>query len=206
MRNQERARQRLAEIHAHLARSEQFRGYRPLLVLLTGAVGLAGALLQPQLVPAGAPRAFVAFWTFIALANIGLTAGLILFHYGTGAGEPVRRQTRAVFGQAMPPLAAAGLATAGLTLFSPAQIPLLPGLWCLFFALGIFATLPFVPRRVGWSGVWYLIAGELLLMMSDTPVPLTPWAMGIAFGVGQVFGAILFQTSMPEVTDEEAEA
>ena len=48
------------------------------------------------------------------------------------------------------------------------ETELLPGVWALFHALGLFASRLHLPRAVGWVGLWYLAAGGWLL--GSTPL------------------------------------
>ena len=181
----------LSVVRAQLARGVYYRGYRAVVVLCTGVVAVAAARLQPLLVAPDRPRLFVLYWAAVAMVNIAIAATAALAA-GRNGDRLSQQQTISVFGAAVATLAAGALATVGITLARPDAIALLPGLWCLFFAVGIFATLSYLPRAIGWSGVWYFAAGMALLLASDSQLPLRPWGMGFSFGVGQILGAILF--------------
>jgi len=68
---------------------------------------------------------------------------------------------------------------------------LLPGLWCLFFSMGVFASRPYLPHGVGWVGLFYLFGGGALLALAPAGLSLEPWGMGAAFGVGQFLLAMV---------------
>src|SRR5258708_6260503 len=76
---------------------------------------------------------------------------------------------------------------------------LLPGLWSLSFSLGIFAARPNLPRGIGWVGLFYLLAGTLLL----TPVGTSLGALGMggAFGFGQLFMALVLYWNLERKPD-----
>jgi len=67
---------------------------------------------------------------------------------------------------------------------------MLPGLWSISFSLGIFASCRFLPRPMFAVGLWYLAAGLVCLVVESGPRELSPWAMGISFGVGQLLVAL----------------
>jgi len=181
----------LAAVRGHLARGAYYRGYRASMVLLTGAVALAAMRLQPLLVPPGQPRLFVAFWVTVAAVNMAVAALAALAITRARGAAFARQQTVSVFGAAMATVMAGAAVTAGLVVARPDGIVFLLGFWCLLFAIGIFATLPFLPRAVGWSGVWYFACGVALLVTADSGLPLSPLGMGVSFGTGQALCALL---------------
>jgi hypothetical protein len=70
---------------------------------------------------------------------------------------------------------------------------MLPGLWELVFSLGVFASCRFLPRQMFAVGVWYLAAGLFCLTVGSTTRALSPWSMGVPFGVGQLLVAAVLQ-------------
>jgi hypothetical protein len=47
-------------------------------------------------------------------------------------------------------------------------------------------------------GVWYLAAGLTCLMIESGPGVLSPWAMGIPFGIGQLLVAAVLRYGFEE--------
>lgn len=179
----------LDAIHAHLARSETYRGYRPAGLALSGVVGLAAALAQPWAVPADEPLVFVRYWLLVAAGCAALAGGGTVVGYFTREDEFARRRTRTVLGQFLPCLAVGGALTLALSRHAGADVALLPGLWSLLFGLGTVASLPYLARSAGWVAGWYFAAGLLLLLNIDGPVP-AGWTVGVPFGVGQILAAV----------------
>jgi hypothetical protein len=70
---------------------------------------------------------------------------------------------------------------------------MLPGLWELIFSLGVFASCRFLPRQMFAVGVWYLTAGLFCLAAASATRTLSPWLMGVPFGVGQLLVAAVLQ-------------
>jgi hypothetical protein len=186
----------LGAIHAHLARSETYRGYRPAAVAFSGAAGLAAALAQPWAVPADEPLAFVRYWLLIAAGCAVIGGGVTVLGYFTREDEFARRRTRIVLGQFLPCLVVGGALTLALSRHGGANVVLLPGLWSLVFGLGTVSSLPYLPRAAGWVAVWYLAAGLLLLLAVDGPVP-AGWSVGVAFGLGQLLSAVALSQARP---------
>jgi hypothetical protein len=193
--NLSEALEQIDTIHAHLARGEQYRGYRPLALALSGVVGLVAALLQPLVVAEGDGSAFVGYWVLVALGCAVVAGGATLVGYVFREDELARRRTRVVMRQFLPCLAAGAIATAALMRAERSEwaVSLLPGLWALFYALGVVASLPYLPRLSALVVAWYLLAGIGLLHFVDESVP-TGWSVGLPFGIGQILAALILIT------------
>jgi hypothetical protein len=75
-------------------------------------------------------------------------------------------------------------------------------LWELIFSLGVFASCRFLPRQMFAVGVWYLAAGLYCLAVGSAGRELSPWAMGIPFGIGQLLVAAVLHFGYEEPLDE----
>lgn len=78
---------------------------------------------------------------------------------------------------------------------------MLPGLWQIVFSLGVFSSCRFLPRPMVLAGVWYLATGLVCLGLGNDRA-LSPWAMGIAYGAGQLLVAAILFFSAGEGSDE----
>lgn len=182
----------IAEIHRHLARSEQYRGYRPLTMAMTGSVAVLGGLLQPTFVSHGDEAAFVRFWIVLAAFNLLIVSAEICVDYVLRLTRYQRHLAWRSVAQFLPSLAAGGVCTFAFM----GKAALLPGLWCMLFSLGIFASRPYLPHGVGWIGVYYLLAASVLLAVAPAALSLAPWAMGATFGVGQFSLALVLHFNL----------
>jgi hypothetical protein len=98
------------------------------------------------------------------------------------------------------PAAIVGLLLTGVMLLAaPKEVWMLPGLWELIFSLGVFASCRFLPRQMFAVGLWYLVCGLTCLMMASGPRVLSPWEMGIPFGVGQLLVAAVLRYGFEEI-------
>lgn len=186
----------IAEIRHQLAGSELFRGYRSPPVALSGVLALGAAALQAAVVPEPARQlgAYLAIW--IGAAALGAAAA--------GWGMIARRRRPAAWAgaanrlaleQFAPCLIAGGLITAVIVRAVPEAVGLLPGLWQVIFSLGIFASCRLLPRPIWGVAAFYLASGLYWLGQAGTGSALSPWAMGLPFGAGQVAAsAILYWT------------
>jgi len=194
----------ISEIHQHLARTEIYRGYRPLPVALSGLVGLAAAARQAPLLSSRDPVAFVLYWT--SVATIAGLAGCaeIAFNYLFKESPRQRRRTRIVVGQFAPCVVVGAVMTATLTALSPALVPILPGTWALLFGLAVVSARPYLPRAIGWVALYYLVAGSWLLWHGGSQAP-SPWAVGGTFGTGQLLSALALYWNLERRQDWVAE-
>ena len=185
-----RALERIAEIHGHLDRGEVYRGYHPKLVALTGLLGIGAAAAQPWLLPAPDGGAFLLYWISIAAANLVIHWTTMLSGY-IREDEVGRRRTRRVVGQFVPSVVAGGMLTAGSAAAFPSAVAALPGLWAITFALGVFSSRPYLPRYIGWVGLWYLASGGFLLSQSSASFSALGAWLGAVFGFGQLGAALV---------------
>ena len=120
--------------------------------------------------------------------------------------DPRRPLTRTLtwlaVSQFLPSIVAGGLVTVVLVGYAPESRWMLPGLWAVLFSLGIFASYRLLPPATFWVGLFYLTAGVMCLALAQGRAELSPWAMGIPFGFGQLLAAgVLYWTL--ERTDAE---
>jgi hypothetical protein len=103
---------------------------------------------------------------------------------------------RAAVEQFVPAGAAGGFITWILLRYAPEHLPVLPGLWQIIFALGLFASRRFLPPRLVFVGLWYLACGLYALTLAGGADAYSPWVMGVAFGVGQLGMAAVLHYSL----------
>jgi hypothetical protein len=103
--------------------------------------------------------------------------------------------------QFLPAVAVGFLLTVVMLRVAPQEYWMLPGLWQLIFSLGVFASCRFLPRQMFTVGVWYLAAGLFCLADSAGAHTLSPWLMGVPFGVGQLWVAAVLQFGYGEALE-----
>ncbi len=192
----------VSEIREHLARTEIFRGYRSLTVAFLGLVGLTAAAVQASWLPKPTERleAYLALWIGAAAINVAVVGVEIWCRSRTARTELARHTTFFAVEQFMPSLVAGGLLTLVIALRATESAWMLPGLWALFFSLGIFASCRLLPRAVFVVGAWYLVGGLLALTWGQGDAALSPWIMGINFGVGHLLAAVILYFTLERST------
>ncbi len=195
----------ITEIRLQLARTEVFRGYRAMPVAFSGGVALLAAVVQAIRIadPVQQIRPYLALWIGAAVIS-GLAAGLEMVIRARNAGSPLTRElTWLALEQFCPCLVAGALLTIVLVRTSPASLWMLPGLWQVVYALGIFASCRLLPRATFWVAVFYLSTGLVVLALGQGDAALSPWAMGLPFGVGQFLAAAVLYRTLERDDDAE---
>ncbi|HET6572513.1 MAG TPA: hypothetical protein VFG68_02845 [Fimbriiglobus sp.] len=185
----------IAEIRARAAVAERFRGYRSVPVGTSGALAVLAAVVQPHLVPdpAADVAGYLALWVTTAAVGAAAAGSGLLFRRWSARHPLSRELTLLAVGQFAPCLAAGALVTLVVARHAPESARLLPGLWQVIFALGMFASCRLLPRATAAVAVFYLLAGTVNLAVSAGPAAFSPWAMGLPFGVGQAaMAAVLY--------------
>jgi hypothetical protein len=185
----DKALEQLEEIHSHVQRSELYRGYRSILTAAMGLVALGAAFLQPRFVVLEHPLSFVYFWVAVALANFLLPISQILFHYAAYESPLERKKTRLAVGQFLPCLLAGAFLTIAVCKTNENFIIFLPGLWSILFAMGVYASKPYLPGAIHWMALSFFLGGVILLALVPSGQSLSPWGMGLDFSLGLLAGA-----------------
>jgi hypothetical protein len=200
-------RQALAEIRAirtQVARGTQFRGYGPRSVAASGLLAFAVAAGQASWL--GASQADIAEFLEVWIATAALSVLLSAWETVSRARRLhdgfAKEMTHAAVEQFLPALMAGVLLTVVLVKTAPGVTWMLPGLWELVFSLGVFASCRFLPRPVFAVGLWYLASGLACLALESARQTLSPWAMGIPFGVGQLLVALVLHYDHGDAVEE----
>lgn len=184
----------ISSIRRQVARTTEFRGYGPATLATTSAFAVLAAVAQEIWIPQPAAHAgqFVALWYSTAFVSAAL-AGFQMYtrsrrmHSGL-SDEMIHMAVE----QFLPALGAGLLLTFIMLRTVPELAWMLPGLWQVTFSLGIFASCRFLPRPMVAAAMWYLLIGLWCVALGGNRA-LSPWAMGIPFGAGQMLVAgILF--------------
>jgi len=200
-------RQALAEISAirtQVARETQFRGYGPRSTAASGVLAILVASVQSLWLKAtwADARVFLMVWVGTAVVAAGICAWETYVrtrkvHFGFS-----REMIQAAIEQFLPAMVVGLMLTIVLVRVAPRELWMLPGLWQLSFSLGIFASCRFLPRPMFAVGLWYLVAGLACLAIEGGPHELSPWTMGIPFGIGQLSLAVVLKYGYEDSVEE----
>jgi hypothetical protein len=193
----------ISSIRRQVAHSTEFRGYGPATLAGTGALAVAAAAAQALWLPD--PASHIAAYLSIWISTAALSAVLI----GTEMHARTRRihsgvadeMIRMAVEQFLPAVGVGGLLTLVVVRFVPGVVWMIPGMWQVIFSLGVFSSCRFLPRAIAMAGAWYLLTGLGLIALADNRA-LSPWAMGIPYGAGQVLVAGILLFAAQEGSDE----
>jgi hypothetical protein len=187
-------RQALAEINAiraQVARETQFRGYGPRSTALSGllALGVAAGQALWQRTHGSGPEVFLLIWVATAIAAAAISVWETVYRTRRVHVGFSREMFQVAIEQFLPAVVVGLMLTVVLDRLAPQEVWMLPGLWQLAFSLGVFSSCRFLPRPMFAVGLWYLVSGLACLAIAAGPHELSPWAMGIPFGIGQLLVA-----------------
>jgi hypothetical protein len=187
----------ISAIRAQIARSVEFRGFGPLTVAATGLLALGAAEIQVRAFPAAEHDVsiFLALWVTVAVAAAGLIAAeMVIRSRVIHSGLAPEMIASAV--ESLVPSGVTGmLLTAVLVRCAPEAVWMLPGIWQILLGLGVCASARFLPRAILIMASWYITAGLVCIWWLAITRALSPWAMGLPFGAGQLLAAAILQLS-----------
>ena len=193
----------ISTIRRQMARSTEFRGYGPATLAATGLLAISAAGAQALWIPdppAHMPT-YLGIWISTAIISAALIAMQTVTRTHRMHSGMADAMIRLAVEQFLPAAGAGALLTLVLLRYAPSVLWMLPGLWQIVFSLGVFSSCRFLPRPMVAAGIWYLFTGLTSIALADNRA-LSPWTMGIAFGLGQLLvAAILFFTAQ-EAGDE----
>lgn len=193
----------ISSIRRQMARSTEFRGYGPATLAATGFIAIFASSVQALWLPDPANHipAYLGIWISTAILSAAMI-GTRMFtrthriHSGM-ADEMIHMAVE----QFLPSAGAGALITIVLVRFVPSVLWMLPGFWQITFSLGVFSSCRFLPRPMAAAGVWYLLTGLISIALANNRA-LSPWTMGVSYGVGQLLVAVVLRFGSKEAADE----
>jgi hypothetical protein len=179
-------------LRTQLARSTEFRGYSATAFAATGFLAIGAALVQSAVLPSPQMNlhGYVMLWVIAAALAVAIIGIDVIARSRRNHAGLADEMIYGALEQLLPAGVAGALLTCVIVRFAPGEGWMLPGLWQILLSLGVFASCRSLPAPLVTLGVWYLSTG-LVCLAGGTYAPLTPGAMGIPFGVGQLLAAVL---------------
>jgi hypothetical protein len=194
----------ISAIRCQVAHGTQFRGYGPLSIACSGILALLVAFAQSRWLANAAHdlNLFLGVWIATAAVSVLFSAFQTIFRVRRVHSGLELEMIQAAVEQFLPCIVVGILLTVALVRVAPQDSWLLPGLWEVIFSLGVFASCKFLPRQMFAVGAWYLTAGLVCLLVAGRQHALSPWSMGIPFGVGQLLVATVLRYGFEDVVEE----
>ena len=208
MRELQRALADINAIRSQMALETQFRGYGPRSTAASGLLALlvAGGESFWQRSHASTAEVFLAVWLTTAVAAASFSILETVVRTRRMHAVLWKQKIQMAIEHFMPSMVVGLMLTVVLDRVAPAQAWMLPGLWQLMFCLGIFASCRFLPRPMFAVGLWYMVTGLVCLAIGGMEHELSPWCMGIPFGIGQLLiAAVLKHGTEHELEETSAQ-
>jgi hypothetical protein len=193
----------ISSIRRQVAHTTEFRGFGPATLAGTSLIALMASAIQYRFVsdPSTQIALYLSIWTGSAVLSCAITGVQVYtrsrrIHSGL-SDEMIRMAVE----QFLPSVGAGFLIMIVLLRCAPAALWILPGIWQVVFSLGVFASCRFLPRPIVAVGLWYMLTGLLCLALGDARA-LSPWTMGLSYGVGQLMAAAIVYFSAAEASHE----
>jgi hypothetical protein len=193
----------ISSIRRQMANSTEFRGYGPATLAITGVFAILAAGAQVRWLPDPSHHisTYLSIWVATAVFSAGLTGVQMYTRTRRIHSGLSNEMLRMAVEQFLPSAGAGLLVTIVLLRFVPQAFWMLPGLWQVIFSLGVFSSCRFLPRPMIAAGAWYLLTGLSCLAIGGDRA-LSPWTMGISYGLGQLLIAAILLLSAPGGSDE----
>ena len=193
----------ISSIRRQMASTTEFRGYGPATLAATGIFAILAAGAQGHWVPDPVSHisAYLSIWISTAVLSAVLTGVQMYTRTRRIHSGLSNEMLRMAVEQFLPSAGAGLLVTIVLLRYVPIATWMLPGIWQVIFGLGVFSSCRFLPRPMIAAGMWYLLTGLSCLAMGGSRA-LSPWAMGISYGAGQLLVAAILLFTSTENEDE----
>jgi hypothetical protein len=185
----------LAEVRSRLAAVQRFRGLSGWAAAASGIAALLAGLLQTLTLPYPATTAdvvdYATIWALCLAFGLAVNYGAIALWVARHWSLRTQAELRTVGMTIAPAIVAGGAFTAALLMH---HLPgMLPGVWCVCYALGLLASRAMVPRGVLAVAALFAASGIALLFAHELSA-LRWWVMPATFGIGQLaIGAIILR-------------
>jgi hypothetical protein len=182
----------LEEVRTRLAAVQRFRGLSGGAAFASGVAAIVSGAIQAASIPVPATPAdagrYVTIWIACLACSLAVNYGAIVLWIVRHWSVRSRVELKTVGMTILPSVVAGGLFTAAFV--SRGELGLLPGMWCLCYALGLIASRAMTPPGIGWIAALFAASGAALLFAPGSNA-LAWWVMPATFGLGQIVIGIL---------------
>lgn len=188
----------LEEVRTRLAAVQRFRGLSGSAAIVSGVVALAAGTFQAATVPVpqtnDAQLRYVTIWIACLAVSLAINYGAIVLWLARNWTVRSRVQLRTVGMTILPSIVAGGVLTTALV--ERGLLGLLPGMWCICYALGLMSSRAMSPPGMSWVAALFGACGAALLFAPDANA-LAWWVMPATFGIGQLaIGALVYRDDL----------
>ena len=182
----------LEEVRTRLVAVQRFRGLSGGAAFASGVAAIVSGVIQATSVPTPATPAegvrYVTIWIACLACSLAVNYGAIVLWLARHWSVRSRVELKTVGMTILPSVVAGGLFTAAF--IARGELGLLPGMWCLCYALGLIASRAMAPPGIGWIAALFAAGGAALLFAPGSNA-LAWWVMPVTFGIGQIVIGVL---------------
>lgn len=195
----------IENIRSQLAKGTVFQGFGPAIIAATGCLAAIVMMLQIMLPNYFATNdiSLVTTWIVTAVISVILVGTEMIArsrrHHG-GMADAMLANAVELF---LPSAFAGAVITAVILKYSTENIWILPGIWQICLALGLFAAARSLPRSIYIIGAWYFLTGTCVLIFASLNGAFTPIMMGLPFFAGQLLMGFLLHIASEEQNNEQ---
>lgn len=187
----------IGDIRSRMVAGTTFQGFGPTVIAVTGLLALTlGALqvLMPAVLAAD-NSVYLGVWIGLAcvcalLIGVEMVARSHRIHGGLADAMLANAVE-----QFLPAAVAGVMLTVVFFRFQTDLLWMLPGLWQLLLAVGLFASARNLVRGVKLIAGWYFVSAFVVLVLSMSASTLSPWLMAVPFFTGQLMMATVLKLS-----------
>ena len=177
----------LEEVRTRLVAVQRFRGLSGGAAIASGVAAIGAGFVQigtsAHPVTEADGLRYVTIWSACLACSLAVNYGAILLWMAKNWSVRSRVQLKTVGMTILPSIVAGGLLTAAFV--ARDELGLLPGMWCLCYALGLIASRAMAPPGIGWVAALFAGSGAALLFAQGNNA-LAWWVMPATFGIGQL--------------------
>jgi len=181
----------ITNIRSQMAATSVFRGYRCASTLVSAVVAVCTAVIQHLWIPDSVHHVeqYLELWFSAGTICLGVVAAGMVIRYRRSDSPLDRALAVTAIQQFLPCLIIGGLVTFVIGDVAWETMWIVPGLWAIFFGLGILASRPLLPAGTSIVGAFYLLSGLASIEWAGSHEAFSPWAMALPFGIGQAMAA-----------------
>jgi hypothetical protein len=182
----------LEEVRTRLAAVQRFRGLSGGAAFASGVAAIGAGLIQASDIAKPLTQAddnrYLTIWIACLVCSLAVNYGAIVLWLTRHWSVRSRVELKTVGMTILPSIVAGGLFTA--VFIARGELGLLPGMWCLCYALGLIASRAMAPPGIGWIAALFAASGAALLFAPGSNA-LAWWVMPATFGLGQIIIGLL---------------
>ena len=190
----------LEEVRTRLAAVQRFRGLSGGAAFASGVAAIGAGLIQASDIAKPVTQAddtrYLSIWIACLVCSLAVNYGAIVLWLVRHWSVRSRVELKTVGMTILPSIVAGGLFTA--VFIMRGELGLLPGMWCLCYALGLIASRAMAPPGIGWIAAFFAAGGAALLFAPGINA-LAWWVMPATFGLGQIVIGILVSRDAMEL-------